>query len=208
MTQEQQTQEENISIGTKINQEVTCSQCGKKGNTSEFFSYAVKEGPDVHLCSDCKQLVNSQLGEETQNPNLVLAIGAGVIAGVIGSIAWYYLTIITGYEFGYASLGLGYMVGFAVYFGAGKKRGEQLQILAAVLTVVTIFVGEYAIFNHSVNDYIQGHLSEYPDFGPGDKASISIFNPEFLKSFASPISLVIYSVGVYIAYRFPKPRSI
>lgn len=209
MTKQNQTIEnEKIVIGTHVDKEVSCSNCGKKGTTAELFSYIGKHNTDLYLCANCKAQINDELQSETKNIKYFGAIGLGIVAGIVGAIAWYYIVVLTGYEIGYVALGLGYLIGFAVYFGGGKKRNHKLQILAAILTALTIFFAEHAIFNHMATEYVQSHLSEFPDFAVGDKAYVSLFNSNFLSNLVSPISLVIFALGIYFAYKFLRPRKI
>lgn len=100
------------------------------------------------------------------------------------------------------------MIGFGVYFGAGKKRGHNLQIISALLAVVTIIITEKFIADYFLNDYIQNNPAEFPDIPVGQSVSISFLEPEFWKSFISPIGLLIYAIGIYLAYTFCKPRKI
>lgn len=53
-----------ITIGSKTDQEVTCSSCGKQGVTGEFYTYQGEKGVDVYLCPDCRAKVNDTLINE------------------------------------------------------------------------------------------------------------------------------------------------
>lgn len=199
---------EKITIGSEVGVKVNCEMCRKEGTTDQFVTLQGNKGQSIYLCSECKQKANQAFENETQNPNILLATIAGAVAALIGGIIWYIVAISAGMEIGYISLGLGYLVGFGVFLGAGKKRGHQLQIISALLTVAAIVVIEKFIFDYFANDYIQSHLSEFPDFPEGQKISVSFLEPEFWKSFASPIGLIIYAIGIHLAYKFPKPRKI
>ncbi len=204
----EKTTPEKITIGSEVGIKVNCSMCQKEGTTDQFITLQGNKGKNVYLCPECKVKANQAFEDETKNPNILLAVVVGAIGAAIGGVVWYFVAIGTGKEIGYISLGMGYLVGFGVYFGAGKKRGHQLQIIAAFLAVVAIIVTEKFIFDYFLNDYVQNHLSEFPNLAPGQSISVSFFEPEFWKNFVSPIGLLIYAIGIYLAYKFPKPRKI
>ena len=200
--------QDKITIGSEVGKTVRCSMCQKEGTTDQFFTLQGHKGQNVHLCPECKEKANQTFESETKNPNIILAVVLGSIGAVIGGLVWYFVAIGTGKEIGYISLGMGYLVGFGVHFGSGKKRGHQLQIISAFLVVVAIIMTEKFIFEYFLNDYVQNHLSEFPNISQGQLISIGFFEPAFWKTFLSPIGLFIYAIGIYLAYRFCKPRKI
>ena len=201
-------EQEKIAIGSEAGKKINCSMCGKEGTTDQFVTLQSKKGERAYLCTECREKTNAALEAETKNPNLIGAIGLGIIASIIGGILWYFITVAIEREFGYIALGLGYVIGLGVLFGSGKKRGQTLQIIAVVLTLATIFVAEHFIFNHFANEYVQANLAEFPGIEAGDTVSVPWFEPVFLKELASPIGLLIYAIAAYVAYRVPKPRKI
>lgn len=200
--------QEKISIGSQVGIKTHCSSCKKEGTSDVFITLQNSQGEDIYFCKECKEKVNMAFENETKNPNYILAVAAGCAGAVIGGIVWYYVAIMSGMEIGYISLGLGYLVGFGVHIGSGKKRGHQLQILSALLTLAAIIVTEKFIFQYFVNDYLQNNLAELPEYSAGDYISISFFDPVFWEGFFSPISLLIYAIGIFFAYKICKPRKI
>ncbi len=197
-----------ITIGSKVGVKVNCSMCHKNGVTDQFTTLQNDKGEDIFLCSDCKEEANKSFANETKNANILLAIIVGAIGGIIGGVIWYFVTINSGMEIGYVSLGLGYLIGFGVYLGAGKKRGHQLQIISAILALVAIIVTEKYIFDYFISEYIKNNPSEFPELSVGQTVAVSYFEPEFWKGMISPIGLLIYSIGIYLAYKFCKPNKI
>lgn len=202
------TTEEKITIGSDVGKKVNCLICKKEGTTDQFIILQGNKGGSVYLCPECKEKANKEFEDETKNPNILFAILGGAVGAVIGGAIWYLVAIGTGKEIGYISLGLGYLIGIGVYLGSGKKRGHKLQIISAVLAIIAIILTEKFIFDHYLNQYIQNHLSEFPNFSPGQSISISFSEPEFWKNFVSPIGLLIYAIGIYLAYKYCKPRKI
>lgn len=199
---------EKITIGSEVGKKVNCSMCQMEGTSDQFITLQGHKGQDVYLCPECKEKTSKAFEEETKNPRLWLAVILGAVGGAVGGLVWYFVAIKTGKEIGYISLGLGYLVGFGVYLGAGKKRGHLLQILSAILAVISIIVTEKFAFDYFLNKYIQDNISQFPNILPGQSIPVSFFEPEFWKGFLSPVGLLIYVIGIYIAYRVCKPRKL
>lgn len=204
----EETTPEKITIGSEVGVKVNCSTCQKEGTTDQFTTLQNDKKENVFLCAECKEKMNTAFEDETKNPNFLLGVVGGGVGALIGGIIWYFVAIGTGMEIGYISLGLGYLVGFGVYLGAGKKRGHQLQIISALLATIAIIVTEKFLFDYFLNDYIQNHPAEFSDFPAGQSVSVSFFESEFWKSFISPVGLLIYTIGIYLAYKFCKPKKI
>jgi|GEM_PF-897687 len=213
MTQEEEKKEKSeekpIVIGANSGKKLSCAQCGKEGTSDDLFSYPGKDGGEIQLCAACREKINADVENEAKKVNMGGAIGLGVIAALMGGMVWYFFTILTGLEFGYLAIGLGYLVGNGVYYGAGKNRSQKLQIVSGVLTIIAIFIAEWYIFNHYVNEYFRLNPEEFPKYlDPNYPVEISVFAPEFLQSLLSPIGLLIYAIGAYVGYQVPKPQKI
>lgn len=196
-----------ISIGSQANIEVVCAQCGKKGTTSEFFTYQGKDGTDVHLCPECRIKVNETLESESKNAKTGRAFFLGLVGAILGAVAWYYVTILSEMEYGIVAIGLGYLVGYAVYYGAGQRRAHKLQIISVMLTALSIFVANYYIFSHYLYQYMLANPGEFEGWD-GSKIWIDPWTPDFLTTMISPIGLLIYAVAFYVAYTVCKPQKI
>lgn len=202
------TEVEKIKIGSDVGMKVNCSMCQKEGTTDQFITLRGNKGQNVYLCPDCKVQANQAFEAETKDPNILRAILLGAVGALIGGVVWYAVAVAFELQIGYVALGLGYLVGLGVYIGAGRKRGRQLQIISVILVIIAIVVAKKFTFDYFANDYIQHHLSEFPNFAPGQTVSISIFSSVFWETMVTPIGLLIYAFGVYIAYKFCKPRRI
>jgi multisubunit Na+/H+ antiporter MnhE subunit len=64
--------------------------------------------------------------------SLVPAVVAGTVAALIGGLLWAAVVWLTGYEIGYAAVGLGALVGFAMSRST-RRRDTTVAALAAVL---------------------------------------------------------------------------
>lgn len=197
--------DEPIQIGAKAQQSVGCGQCQKEVPAGQYFSFKGEKGRDVFLCGDCKELVEKSLQAETQNPNLFGGMFLGLLGGVIAGIIWYLIVVITHYQIGYVAIGVGYLIGQAVHFGSGKRRGSGLQFLSTGITLATLLIAEYFIFLHSVRQYL---LEQKTEGYYGGFFLVSPLHPAFLQDLVSPIGLLIWAVALYVAFSALKPRAI
>src|SRR5439155_26102796 len=66
------------------------------------------------------------------------AAGLGLLAAIGGSVLYYAVAAITGYELAIVAIAVGFMVGKAVRRGSGNRGGRAYQVLAIVLTYFAI----------------------------------------------------------------------
>jgi Ca2+/H+ antiporter len=133
----------------------------------------------------------------------LLGMGAAFIAGIL----WFAISVVTGYQIGYVAIGVGFLIGYAVLFGSGKKRGMPLQIMSAAMTLVTLFASQYFITLFYIRKYLLENKAQFPDY-TGQWFLVNPFSPDIIASMISPIGLLIWAVGIYFAYSLPKSRSI
>ncbi len=196
-----------IKIGAKANQVVKCSGCQKEVATGQYYTYKGKKGESVFLCEACREVTEKAFKEETQNPNMVMAAIVGVSAAIVAGVAWFLVSVLSGYQIGYVAIGVGFIIGYAVIWGSGKKRGASLQMLSAGITVVTLLSSEYATALYYLRKYLLEHKAEFPGYN-GQLFFVSPFNPGVLKMMFSPIGVLIWAIGIYFAYSLPKARSL
>lgn len=197
-----------IKIGEKKDELVNCGQCQGQFSAAQCYTFkGKKKGETVYLCEKCHEVVEKAFREETQNPNMAMAMVLGGMAAIIAGVAWYYLSVLTGYQIGYVAIGVGFIIGRAVIWGSGKKRGSSLQIMGAVITILTLLVSQYFTVLYYGRKYLLEHKTEYPGYN-GQMFFVSPFAPDFMQSMFSPMGLLIWGIGIYFAYSLPKARSI
>lgn len=196
-----------LEIGSKANTNVICAQCQKEVLGKEAYAYKDHEDKEIFLCESCRNEAEKALKAETENPNMVMALVLGSIAGVVAGIIWYFFSIITGYQIGYIAIGVGFVIGWAVMLGSGKKRGSKLQIMSAGITLVTLYISEYFMTLYYYRQYMLEHKAEFPGYN-GEIFLPSPFDPDILASMISPMGLLIWGIGIYFAYSIPKSRAI
>jgi hypothetical protein len=62
----------------------------------------------------------------------------GLGAGVVGSLIYYLILKMTGYEIGLVAILVGFMVGKAVFVGSGHRGGWAFRSIAVLITYVAI----------------------------------------------------------------------
>ena len=134
-----------IKIGSKAEQSITCSGCQKQVPAGQFFSYKGKKGQDVYFCSVCREGVAKAYSEEMANPNLAQAGLVGALGALVAGVLWFWVVQLTQWQMGYFSIGVGFVVGYAVHWGSGMKRGPSLQVMSAILTLITLYAANYFI---------------------------------------------------------------
>lgn len=137
---------------------------------------------------------------EAGEANFALGAVAGLAAAAAGAGAWYGVVIATDTQFGLIAVGIGFLVGFAIKFGAGKNGAFPLQILGAALALLAIVAGEYLIIHH----WLRQPPTEFVGWlGLGSFTEVYV---EYLK--ADPLTLLFYGIAVYEGYILPKPDEI
>lgn len=126
--------------------------------------------------------------------NLPLAVIAGAIAAVAAAIVWGAITVISGYQIGFMSIGVGFAVAYAVRF-AGRGHDGRFAIASAVLALAGCLLGNYfaAAFAAAGADH-----ASYADYAiRGLPLIVSILAHTF-----GPMDLVFYAIGAYFGYRY------
>ncbi len=78
--------------------------------------------------------------------SLLPAIAAGLVAALVGGIAWGLIVKISDYEIGVAAWGIGFLAGTAVMFASRGGKGQRLQVIAVVAALLGILLGKYLSF--------------------------------------------------------------
>ena len=86
------------------------------------------------VCRQCSETVARQATTPRDMATLLRALGAGVVASVLGAALYFGVLAISGYEVGLVAIAIGYMVGYAVHVGARRRGGRRFQVLALALT--------------------------------------------------------------------------
>ena len=139
-----------------------------------------KRGLNAIICANCAASIEQQMQAETENPNLIVAVLAGLAAAAAGTLVWYGGIVITNYQMGFIAVGVGWLVAMAVVFGSGRKRGPALQAISVAITLAALFMSEWLIVRYYAIEYLaeQGF------------AEIAVFLP-----LGAMLELVVASLG-------------
>jgi hypothetical protein len=135
---------------------------------------------------------------EIKPQNYTVALAAGIVAAIIGGIAWAVITVMAEYQLGLMAIGVGLLVGFAVRLGngAGPKfacTGAALALLGCLLGNFLSMIGFYAKAQN---------LSVFTALSAVDYANV----PGAMISAFDVMDLVFYGIAVYEGYRFSTRR--
>jgi hypothetical protein len=90
------------------------------------------------LCGTCRTAVAAAAETPKGMLPLLKAAGFGAGAGVVGAAIYYAVIEIAHLEIGIVAILIGYMVGYSVRKGVRGRGGRRFQVLAAVLTYLSV----------------------------------------------------------------------
>jgi hypothetical protein len=90
------------------------------------------------VCAKCKHVAEKATQGQRGASAFLKAFFFGGFAALIGALIYFGVAALTGYEIGLVAIAIGFMVGFAVRFGANGGGGRRFQVLALVLTYFAV----------------------------------------------------------------------
>jgi hypothetical protein len=183
----------------------TCQNCAAEIPAGHEVALRGKsrKDPTTVICSNCAADFERALQAETENPKVIVALLVGVVAALAASLIWYAVVAITDYKLGIIAVGVGWLIGQAVVFGSGRKRGPALQAISVGITIVAMALSEYLIVRHFV---VEALTEEgYTDFAlllPLDVMAEIIM--EGIK--ANPLTLVFWGIAIWASFSVPARR--
>jgi hypothetical protein len=90
------------------------------------------------FCPACRQRIEGSLQQMRTSGSMGRGLLYGLGAAIVGSIVFYAVSAITGYQFGLIAVVIGFAVGKAVRKGSGSLGGRRYQIVAVLLTYFSI----------------------------------------------------------------------
>jgi hypothetical protein len=164
-----------------------------------------KDDPPVQVCADCADKMERALQAETESPNVVGAVLAGLAAAVVACLIWYGVVVISNYQIGFLAVGVGWLIGLGVGFGAGRKRGPVLQAISVGITLVAMVLSEYLIIRHfAVEMLAEEGFAGLPLFLPLDLMVDLVV--ESIKS--DPLTLAFWAIALWFAFSTLSKRSL
>lgn len=109
---------------------------------------------DKLVCTRCQQQLTGGAAGGSKYGRLAKATALGLGGAIVGTLIWYAVRRVTGYEIGLIAVVVGLIVGGAVRAGSGGRGGPGYQVLAILLTY-------FASSANYMPDLIQGFIHKY-----------------------------------------------
>ena len=171
------------------------------------------------VCDGCRAVILHQLdGPLGWRRGAVIALwGAG--AAAIGSVLYFTVRAVTGYELGLIAIVVGYLVGATVRKRSGGRGGWKMQALAISLTYLSIVSTNVPLIVQAMVKQIQSNQAaavKAPAAPPGGAsiaaslvlivgfiAGLAMVAP-FLSGFDNIMGIVIIGIALYEAWKLYK----
>jgi hypothetical protein len=144
--------------------------------------------------------------EDRPSAALVLpALGAGLVAAIVGGIVWGLIVKWTDYEVGFVAWGIGFLVGIAVLAATRGARGPVFQIVAVVCALVGILVGKYLSFAWVLQEVAERETQGAIEISVLSMDTVDLFRDE-LDTVFDWIDILWVGLAVYTAWRALQPE--
>jgi hypothetical protein len=132
--------------------------------------------------------------------SLLPALGAGLLAAIVGGVVWAFIVKLSDYEVGIIAWGIGFIAGTAVVFASRGAKGTRLQVVAVVSALVGILLGKYLSYAFVVQE-------QADDAG----VSLGLFSSDMFRFFREDLDSVFglfdllwVGLAVFTAWRVPQ----
>lgn len=171
---------------------LTCAVC-KTPVAGEYY-----EANGHVICPTCRGKVSTGGAAAGSGAvRLLKATGAGIVAGFLGFLLYYFVLKLTGYNIGLIAIAVGWMVGTTVRWGSDGLGGRGYQFLAAAITYVAA-CATYAPFIMEGRSGLAGWIVAFV---------ISMAVP-WLEGPSNIIGWVILGFAIYQAWMMNRPAKI
>ena len=132
--------------------------------------------------------------EPTGNRTL-LSLAAGLLAALVGAVAWAVLVEVSGYKIGFAAVGIGWLVGQAMAMTAGRSR--LLAPAGAVLALLGCLLGDAFADANEVSKVVGVDMLTVLRRMATDPA----LTAEIFKAGFSAMDLLFWAIAAFEGYR-------
>ena len=157
------------------------------------------------ICVPCSVQVDRELAAQSPTlATLMPAAALGLLGAFAGALVWTIIAVSTELAIGFVAILVGFLAGTGVKVGAGKARGQGLQILAALLAVVGLAAAKYMIVAYAV---VHEAGKNGVDLSYLDPRILTIFG-NVAGKLVSPFDLLWIVLAVGAAYKVPASRRV
>ncbi len=110
-------------------------QCARCSRPLQAFYF---DANGAAVCEACGHALEAESTAGSGVARVAGAVAAGAAAAVLGTLIYYAVALITGYQFGLIAIVVGYGVGAAVRWGSRARGGWRYQALAMLLTYLAM----------------------------------------------------------------------
>jgi len=126
--------------------------------------------------------------------NLAMGSIGGFVAAVVGAGVWAGITVATGYQIGFMSIGVGFLVGFAVRT-LGKGITSTFGVVGATFSLLGCALGNLlAVTAMVASEQGVSFLDAVVQLNAG-------LIQELMIAFFSPMDLLFYGIALYYGYK-------
>lgn len=133
------------------------------------------------------------------------AIALWVVGAIIGAIAWWLITIFTGYQFALIAVGIGIIVGYAMKLVLKNRSSVILGLIAGIIALSGLLLGNFLLWGSVDPDYLRTYYYESGQQIAGlsdDQILDKYFEEssflEYLGKDLSPFSIFVYGLAIYV----------
>ena len=198
-----------------------CAVCAS-GLTDVYY-----EANGQTVCGTCCERLRAEMTTGTGLSRAMRAIGAGGVAMIAGSVLYWAILAMTGYEFGLIAIVVGVAVGKSVSWGAYGRGGWKYQALAMGLTYLSIVSAYVPLLVQEIRKQpaVAADGAQAGDAGTAPAAATAeepvtaggaalavvllfglVLALPFLSGIQNIIGIIIIGIGLYEAWKFNRKR--
>lgn len=104
-------------------------------------------------------LEKGQTTLKPENKDLMMAVGVGLGAAVLGAIIWYLIAIMFNIQLGYIAILIGFMVGTGMKMFLKSKNSIMFGFIAVGLTLFGMLLGKYMIWYFALPNWFKQEVA-------------------------------------------------
>ena len=182
-------------------EEVRCAEC----DTLLTAGMDREVTDDAAFCRPCYGNLTAQLQQvvarQGEDIDYSKALVGGLAGAVVGVVAWWGFTVVTGIAFGLVAIVIGITVGKGITLLVGGKRHQNLQFMSVAISALAFFYASYLVSRTFVHRAYAGQGEEIVlPLVPGPELFVDVIGLGF-----GVMDLVFLAFVVYQAWKIPAP---